>query len=105
MEIILHAMEGNFAKLKEKFLMDETVNRASMTFKEASQFGLKGGYLMIVKGADEKCLRALELSKEKVSGKDVELAVEIKGREKEEILAKIKEEEDKAAEGFGSLFG
>jgi hypothetical protein len=105
MEVVLHATEGNYTKLKERFLLDETVNRASMTFKDAAQYGLKGGYVLIVNGTDERCKKALELAKDKVDGNDMELAIEVVGKEKEEILRRIKEEEEKAAEGFGSIFG
>jgi enoyl-[acyl-carrier-protein] reductase (NADH) len=102
MEVILHVAGNNYAKLKEKLLADEIVNRASIVFKDAKQFDKEGGYLCIVTGTEERCKRALELTKDE-EGK--ELATEISGEEKEEILKKIKEEEDKAIEGFGGIFG
>jgi hypothetical protein len=105
MELILHSIEGNYAKLKDRLMMDETVNRASMVFKEAGQFGLKGGYVIILSGSEDKCKKALELAKEQVGGKTIELAKEVTGKEKEQILRMLKEEEEKAAEGFGNIFG
>jgi len=102
MEIVLHAAGDDYAKLKEKMLADEIVNRASIVFKDAKQFDKEGGYLLIVTGTDERCKRALELTKDEEGN---ELVTEISGEEKEEILKKIKEEEDKAIEGFGGIFG
>lgn len=102
MDVILHVEGSNFIKFKEKMLADEVVNRASIVFKEAKQFGIGSGYLCIVTGPEERCKRALELRKDE---KGIELAKEVKGKEKEEILKKIKEEEDKAIEGFGSILG
>jgi enoyl-[acyl-carrier-protein] reductase (NADH) len=102
MEIILHVAGNSYAKLKEKMLADEIVNRASIVFKDAKQFDKEGGYLFIVTGTEERCKRALELTKDEEGN---ELATEISGKEKEKILKKIKEEEDKAIEGFGGIFG
>lgn len=105
MEVILHAEEGNYMKLKDKLMADEVVNRASMTFRDAKMYGMKGGYLLIITGTEDRCKHAVDLSKERQNGEEVVLAKEISGGEKEEILRKIKEEEDKAAEGFGNIFG
>jgi len=99
MELVLHIGGGNFAKFKEKLLADELVNRASIVFKEAKQFGQDDGYLCIITGTDDKCKKALELSKEYPEIK------EVTGGEKEKILKMIKEEENKAIEGFGGIFG
>lgn len=102
MEVLLYAEGDNYRKLKDMLLADETVNRASIVFKEAKQFGKEGGYLCIVTGTEDRCKRAVELAKGK---EDSKLATEVVGKEKEEILKKIKEEEDKAIEGFGGIFG
>jgi hypothetical protein len=102
MELVLHIEGANYAKLKEKLLTDETVNRASIVFKDAKQFGKEGGYLCIVSGTDERCKKALELAKDE-GGSD--LAKEVSGDEKEKILKQIKEEENKAIEGFGNILG
>ncbi len=105
MKIILHADGSNYKKIKEKLLADEIVNRASIMFKDAAQFGLGSGYLCIIRGDEERCKRALELTKVETEEGIIELAKEISGEEKEEILKKIKEEEEKAIEGFGGIFG
>ena len=106
MEVILHAEGKNYRKLQDKLLKDEIVNRASIVFKEAKQYGLDGGYLCIVRGDEERCGRAVEIALGK-AGEEAEeqLAVELTGAEKEGISKKIKEEEDKAIEGFGGIFG
>ena len=102
MDVILHAEGKNYRKLKEKLLADEIVNRASIVFKDAKQFDKESGYLCIVGGTEDRCERAKELAKDEEGN---ELATEISGEEKEEILKKVKEEEDKAIEGFGDIFG
>jgi hypothetical protein len=108
MEIIMHAEGKNYKKLQGKLLKDEVVNRASVVFKEASQYGLGSGYLIIVRGDEERCTRALEVAAGKADGEQdagEQLAEEITGEQKEEISKKIKEGENKAIEGFGSIFG
>ena len=102
MELVLHVDSINFTKFKEKLLTDEIVNRASIIFKDAKQFEKGSGYFCIVTGTEDRCKKALELAK----GEDgKELAKEVSGKEKEKILKTIKEEENKAIEGFGSIFG
>jgi hypothetical protein len=105
MEVILHAQGKNYRKLQDKLLKDEIVNRASIVFKEAKQYGLDTGYLCIVRGDEERCGRAVDIALGKAEEGDEELAVELTGAEKEEISKEIKEEEDKAIEGFGGIFG
>ena len=102
MELILHVDGNNYKKLQEKLLADEVVNRASIKFKDAKQFGKEKGYLCIVSGTEERVEQAKKLSEDKEGNK---IALEITGEEKEGILKKIKEEEDKAIEGFGGIFG
>jgi len=102
MEVVLQVEGKDFTKFKEKLLADEIVNRASIVFKDAKQFDKESGYLCIISGTEERCGRAKELAKDEEGN---ELATEIAGEEKEEILKKIKEEEDKAIEGFGGIFG
>ena len=96
MEIVLHFKSENYAKGKEILLTDDVVGRASMTFKEGSIVG-KDGYYCYLTGTDEQCKRALELVKD--------LAEEVKDDIKSQLIKKIKEEEEKAIEGFGSILG
>ena len=99
MDVVIHSEGDNYSKLKEKLLLDETVNRASITFKDAKQYGKGSGYLCVVSGDEERCKKALDIATED------ELGTEIDGEEKESVLSKIKEEGDRASEGFGSIFG
>ncbi len=50
-----------------------------------------------ISGLEEQCKKALELTKG--------LIKEVKDKEKEEVINKIKEEENKAMESFGGIFG
>jgi nitrogen regulatory protein PII len=93
MEILLKTK--NYQKLKEILLKDDLASRASIIFKDAKLFG-KEGYYCYASGTEEKCKRILELSKE--------LAEEVKNKEREEVIRKIKEEEEKANIGFGEIF-
>lgn len=107
MEIVLHIEADKFAKVKDLLLKDEIVNRASIMFKGAEEFELgKKGYYCYISGVEEQCKRALEVIKEKPeSGEEIEMAKVLEGEEKEKIINKIKEEEDKAIKGFGGIFG
>lgn len=105
MEIVLKIEAKNYQKVQEILLKDDIISRASMTFKEGSIIG-KDGYYCYLSGSEEQCKRALVLIKEKTeSGEVVELAKEAVKKEKEELINKIKEEEDKAIEGFGGIIG
>lgn len=96
MEIVLYFKSENYQKGKDILLSDGTVSRTSLIFKEGSIIG-KEGYYIYLSGTDEQCKRALELTKE--------LGKEVSGKEKEELIKKIKEEENKAVENFGSILG
>ncbi len=96
MELVLHFKPENYAKCREILLTDDVVGRASLNFKEGSAFG-KDGYICYMSGTDEQCKRALELVKE--------IAQEVSDDEKSVIIAKIKEEENRALESFGDILG
>jgi hypothetical protein len=100
MELVLLIEAKNYPKVKDKFLKDDSVSRASISFKEGSIIG-KDDYYCYISGTEEQCRHVLELIKED----GIELAKEVTGKEKEEIINKIKEEEDKAVEGFGNILG
>ncbi len=99
MDVIIHSEGDKYVKLKETLLADDTINRASIIFKDAKQYGKDNGYLCIISGDEERCEKAIEIAKEG------DLGTEITGEEKEVILSKVKEEGNKASEGFGSIFG
>jgi nitrogen regulatory protein PII len=97
MEILLITETKNFQKVKELLLKDNLASRASITFKEAKNYGGKEGYYCYISGSDEQCKKALELTKD--------LAKEVKNKEKDKFINKMKEEENRAMEGFGGIFG
>ena len=96
METVLKFESKNLQKIKDILLKDDLVSRSSMIFKDGS-FVNKEGYFCYISGTEEQVKRAIEISKE--------LAKEAEEKDKKEIIAKIKDEEQKAAEGMGSIFG
>lgn len=98
MEIVMAIETRNLQKAKDVLLKDDVVSRTSIVFKEASAYGGKvGQYYCYMSGLDEQCKRALEIAKD--------LVKEVKDKEKENVIKKIKEEENQASEAFGGIFG
>ncbi|MCX6818151.1 MAG: hypothetical protein NTU57_04815 [Candidatus Aenigmarchaeota archaeon] len=96
-EVFFIHME-NYSKAKNVVFTDDVVARQTVNFREARALGMqKDGYYLEIDGPQEAIHRAKELL--------AEIAKVVEHKEKEEVLHKIKAEEDKAAEGFGSLFG
>ena len=106
MEIVLQIETKDYTKVKDILFKDDSASRASIVFKDGSIVN-KEGYFCYISGPDEQCKRALELVKlkDEKTGEVTELAKEVTGKEKDEIINKIKEEEDRAAEGFGNIIG
>ena len=104
MEIVLQIKTKNYQKVKDILLKDDSVSRASIVFKEGGIIGKEGYYSYII-GSEEQCKRTLSLVKQKdeKTGEVIELAKEVGGKDKEELISKIKEEEDRAIEGFGNI--
>lgn len=104
MEIVLQIETKNYQKVKDILLKDDSVSRSSVVFKEGSIIN-KEGYYCYISGTEEQCKKALELIKEKneETGEVTELAKEANTEEGEQVINKIKEEEDKAIEGFGGI--
>jgi hypothetical protein len=96
MEIVLSIETKNYHKVRDVLLKDPIVSLASIVFKEGKIIG-KEGYYCYISGLEEQCKKALELTKD--------LAKEAETKEREELISKIKEEENKAIEGFGGIFG
>ncbi|MBU5688341.1 MAG: hypothetical protein KQA41_02100 [Candidatus Aenigmarchaeota archaeon] len=85
----------NIEQIKKIILNDDILSRASIIFKESSTLGEKEGfYYILFSGTDEQCNRAKDVLTDKAEIID-----------NHEIIKKIKEEQDKAAEGFGAIFG
>jgi hypothetical protein len=106
MEILLSIEQKNLQRVKDILLKDDVVSRASIVFKEAKGLTGKEGFYCYISGSEEQCKKALEKVKMKneKTGEVTELAKEVGGDEKEEVVGKIKEEENKALEGFGGIF-
>lgn len=96
MEIVLKFESKDLQKLKDVLLKDDSVSRASLIFKDGS-FVNKEGYYCHISGTEEQVKIALEISED--------LAKRADGKEEKEIIRKIKEEEQRAGEGMGSIFG
>lgn len=108
MEIVLHMELDKYEKMKNKLMKDDLVARTSMTFKEAKIIDeSKEGYYCFISGTDEQCKKALEMIKAKnpKTGEEFIYAEEVSGKEKMKVIEKIKEEEIKASEAFGGIFG
>lgn len=97
MEVAFKINKENLGRAKDALLKDEVVSRASVLFKEAKSLGMDdSNYYCYVSGLEEACERAKELMKD--------LGEIVKEGELEMIKKKIKEEEESAMEGFGSIF-
>jgi len=97
MEMLIK-IEKNIEEFKQILLADETINRGSFTFREASSLGMKEKcYYCLISGTEEVCSKAKAIIENK--------AKIIEGRDKEKIIKKIREEEEAAESGFGAIFG
>ena len=96
MDLLLFCRKENSRKLEEKLKKDDLVSGASIKVRDASIVNKDGVYFYL-EGTNEKIEKAKELSKD--------LAEEILGEEKENVVKILKEEEEKAVEGFGLIIG
>ena len=97
MQVIFEMEKSNLQKAKDILLKDESVNRASVMFKDGNVLGMKDKYYCYVSGLEEACKKSEELMKD--------LGKKVDEKTKEQILQKIKQEEDQAMQGFGGIFG
>lgn len=98
MKAVFFIPSENYSKVKNEVYGDELISRQTINFRESRSLGFdKDGYYLEIEGSDEARKKAKELVGDK--GKELE------GKEKEEVLAKISEQEESAAQGFGSIFG
>jgi hypothetical protein len=105
MEVVFLIEEKNIQRVKDILLKDDVISRASIVFKEAKGLTNKEGFYCYISGLEEQCKRALEKVKVKSKGgEEIELAKEVLGEEKKEVIGKIKEEEERAMESFGGIF-
>ncbi len=98
MKAVFFIPAENFSKAKNIVYGDEIVSRQTINFRESRALGMeKDGYYLEIDGSGEAVRRTKEILGE--------LGKEVDGKEKEEILKKISEQEESAAAGFGSIFG
>ena len=83
-------------KAEDIIKKDDIVNRGSIAVKQPSALGFKeDGFFLVIDAQPEAIKRAEGLLK----------GVAEKYKKKEEVLKKIKEEEDRAIEGLGNILG
>jgi hypothetical protein len=98
MKAVFFITTENYPGVKNMVYADDVISRQTINFRESRAMGFnKDGYYLEIDGSHEAVKRLKELLGDK--------AKEVEGKEKENVLKKIKEEEDAAAEGFGNLFG
>ena len=98
MKAVFFIGKEKYGQAKNKAYGDEAVSKQTITIREHSALGMKKeGYYMLIDGEDDAVKKAKELLKG--------LAEELSGKEEEEVIAAIEEQDASAAEGFGAIFG
>lgn len=97
MELLYEIERSSLQKVKNTLLLDDVVGRASIVFKDGNTLGFDNKYFCYISGADDINQKAEDLMKD--------LGKKIEGKVKEQILTKIKDEENQAIQGFGGIFG
>ena len=97
MKVVFFIEKENTNKIKD-IVNQDPIGRQSITFRDNIALGLeKEGNYLLIDGAEEACKEAQEKLKD--------LAEELEGEEKEEVITKMKELEESAMSGFGGIFG
>jgi uncharacterized protein (DUF2164 family) len=96
MDLLLFSKRENSKKLEEKLKKDDLVSGASIKVRDAIIVNKDGVYFYL-EGTEDKIKKAKELAKD--------LAEEVLGEEKEKVVKILKEEEERAIEGFGAILG
>jgi hypothetical protein len=98
MKALFFMLGEDYRKIKNKLLADDLVSRQSLNFRESKALGFeKEGYYLEIEGSEKGIKKAKEIIGE--------LGKEVKGKGREEVSKRIQEQEESAAEGFGSIFG
>lgn len=96
MDLLLFSKRENSKELEEKLKKDDLVSGASIKVRDASIVNKDGVYFYL-EGTEDKIKKAKELAKD--------LGEEVLGEEKEKVVKILKEEEERAIEGFGAILG
>ena len=98
MKAVFFAGKDNYGQAKNKVYSDELVSKQSITVRDNAAIGMKKeGYYILIEGEEE----AIKHAKEILKG----LADELSGKDEEDVLSAIEQQESSAAEGFGAIFG
>jgi hypothetical protein len=90
--------KDKYGQAKNKVYGDELVSKQSITIRDNAAIGMKKeGYYLLIEGEQA----AIRHAKGMLKG----LADELSGKECEQVLAAIEQQESSAAEGFGAIFG
>jgi uncharacterized protein (DUF2164 family) len=96
MDLLLFSKRENSKKLEEKLKKDDLVSGASIKVRDAIIVNKDGVYFYL-EGTEDKIKKAKELAKD--------LAEEVLGEEKQKVVKILREEEERAIEGFGAILG
>lgn len=98
MKAVFFAGKDNYGQAKSKVYGDELLSKQSITVRDNAAIGMKKeGYYIMIEGEEE----AIKQAKEILKG----LADQLSGKEEEDVLSAIEQQESSAAEGFGAIFG
>ncbi len=98
MQLLYFIPNQNFESVKNALLKDDKVSRMSILFRDAKSFGKKesGSYISL-SGLDDAAEKA-----KTIIGEQGNL---VEGKEKEDVLSRIRMEEEATEQGFGTIFG
>ena len=98
MKAVFFIEKDKYGQAKNKAYGDDSVSKQTITIREHSALGLKKeGYYMLIDGEDEAVKKAKGLLSE--------VAKELSGKDADEVITAIEEQDSSAAAGFGAIFG
>ena len=98
MQLLYFVPSQNFESVKNALLKDDKVSRMSILFRAATSFGKKeSGSYIALSGLDDAAEKA-----KTIIGEQGNL---VEGKEREDVLSRIRMEEEATEQGFGSIFG
>ena len=95
MEIVVFVKKENLSKVEEILKKNEKTSMLSILIRDRKHFGYND-FIVYLSGLEDYIKIALEITKD--------LAEVAKKEEQDKIIGKLKEEEQKAFEGFGEIF-
>jgi len=92
----VYHVEGDAAEIEHAILSDDTASRANIVLRSAKfLLGREGTYIRVI-GTEEQLRRIDEI----LEGK----ARLVEGDERDEVLAKLREEDERALSGLSGIF-